>query len=706
MALITNNISGSSADSWRIGITGSVRIGNPGANPFPSMPGSDVDFFVSGSRGGKGTSGVSVFGGDAVVSGSLTIGTGSVTITSNDIQFNAFDTRIQSGSNGLTFFDAGNTGGVTLSSLVAGAGGGDVDGPASATDNAIARFDGTTGKLIQDTAGVTIDDTNNVVTSGSFITKTGGGAQAVSLSNGGVISGSSDLQAGGNLTVAGTSTLVGVVSASGDLAVNGGDITTTASSFSLINTSATTVNFAGDATSLNIGASSGVTTVNNNLTVKGDLYISGTVTTIDSTVTEIKDPVIGLGFSSGSIALAAGDRGFIGGIVGTGNNVAFVWSNANSSFVATKTSSSPTGSISTPVDITGLQPVRASRFDVGGNAAFISSSNGNDLSARGPGAVSIISTANRVVINPAAGFQTEFQFGGASHAELTASAGSARFGALAGRQLILSGSTLNFNAGPNGINLQRDGVPYGVISGSTGVGGGLRIAGGDTVVVAELTLSGSTVTIGANAGTTTIRGGTVVGDQTTQNLFNTVATTLNIGGAATSAVNIGGNGGTATIVNPTVTLSNATTLNVNGVNPTIAGTSVGTLTLFNANLTSVNAFGAATNINIGADGTGNLYLKNAATNISGSAVIAGNSTLGSDSTDKIYFSGSAASSLIPDSNNAYDLGSPSLRWRNMYTGDLHLRNERGDWTIIEEREFLSITNNHSGRRYKFVMEEI
>jgi hypothetical protein len=39
--------------------------------------------------------------------------------------------------------------------------GGDVVGPASATDNAIARFDGTTGKLIQNSV-VTMDDTGNI----------------------------------------------------------------------------------------------------------------------------------------------------------------------------------------------------------------------------------------------------------------------------------------------------------------------------------------------------------------------------------------------------------------------------------------------------------------------------------------------------------------------------------------------------------------
>ena len=38
---------------------------------------------------------------------------------------------------------------------------GDVVGPATATDNAVARFDGITGKLIQN-SGVIVDDTNNV----------------------------------------------------------------------------------------------------------------------------------------------------------------------------------------------------------------------------------------------------------------------------------------------------------------------------------------------------------------------------------------------------------------------------------------------------------------------------------------------------------------------------------------------------------------
>jgi hypothetical protein len=39
-----------------------------------------------------------------------------------------------------------------------GGGTGDVEGPASSTDNAVARFDGTTGKLLQDTANATLSD--------------------------------------------------------------------------------------------------------------------------------------------------------------------------------------------------------------------------------------------------------------------------------------------------------------------------------------------------------------------------------------------------------------------------------------------------------------------------------------------------------------------------------------------------------------------
>jgi len=55
----------------------------------------------------------------------------------------------------------------------------------------------------------------------------------------------------------------------GDIAVNGGDVTTSATTFNLVNGTATSVNFAGAATALVMGAATGITTVRNNLNVTG-----------------------------------------------------------------------------------------------------------------------------------------------------------------------------------------------------------------------------------------------------------------------------------------------------------------------------------------------------------------------------------------------------------------------------------------------------
>ena len=63
-------------------------------------------------------------------------------------------------------------------------------------------------------------------------------------------------------------------------------------------------------------------------------------------------------------------------------------------------------------------------------------------------------------------------------------------------------------------------------------------------------------------------------------------------------------------------------------------------------------------------------------------------------------------SVLPGDDISYNLGSESKRWANIYTGDLHLRNDRGDWTIIEEREYLSVRNNHTGKIYKMVLEPV
>jgi hypothetical protein len=92
--------------------------------------------------------------------GATSGGTGQNTYTTGQILY-------ASASNTLSKLNIGSSGQVlTVSGGIpswqnAGTGSGDVTGPASSTDNAIARFDSTTGKIIQN-SGVTIDDSNVV----------------------------------------------------------------------------------------------------------------------------------------------------------------------------------------------------------------------------------------------------------------------------------------------------------------------------------------------------------------------------------------------------------------------------------------------------------------------------------------------------------------------------------------------------------------
>ena len=104
------------------------------------------------------------------------------------------------------------------------------------------------------------------------------------------------------------------------------------------------------------------------------------------------------------------------------------------------------------------------------------------------------------------------------------------------------------------------------------------------------------VNMGANSGTMTIGNPTVVGTQTTQNLYNTTATTVNAFGAAT-AIDIGATSGTTSINN---NLDVDLDLNVDGGDIT---TNQSSFNLLNTNATTVNAFGAATTVNLGTANT-------------------------------------------------------------------------------------------------------
>ena len=80
------------------------------------------------------------------------------------------------------------------------------------------------------------------------------------------------------LTVTSTSSLIGDVTASGDIAVNGGDITSTATTFNLLNTTVTNANVLGAATRVVIGANSSGAALIRNPTILLGGTVTGTTT--------------------------------------------------------------------------------------------------------------------------------------------------------------------------------------------------------------------------------------------------------------------------------------------------------------------------------------------------------------------------------------------------------------------------------------------
>ncbi len=65
-----------------------------------------------------------------------------------------------------------------------------------------------------------------------------------------------------------------------------------------------------------------------------------------------------------------------------------------------------------------------------------------------------------------------------------------------------------------------------------------------------------------------------------------------------------------------------------------------------------------------------------------------------------------AAHLYPTATNTYDLGSTTVRWRNIYTQDLHLSNGIGDYTVVEGVENLYLVNNKTNKSFKFALIEV
>ena len=72
--------------------------------------------------------------------------------------------------------------------------------------------------------------------------------------------------------------------------------------------------------------------------------------------------------------------------------------------------------------------------------------------------------------------------------------------------------------------------------------------------------------------------------------------------------------------------------------------------------------------------------------------------------------------ILPNANGTRDLGASGTRWANVYSSDLDLSNEAkggntidgswGSYLIEEGEDNLYLTNRRSGKKYKFMLEEV
>ena len=120
------------------------------------------------------------------------------------------------------------------------------------------------------------------------------------------------------------------------------------------------------------------------------------------------------------------------------------------------------------------------------------------------------------------------------------------------------------------------------------------------------------------------------------------------------------------------------TVTISGSNILVTGNTtlgdqngVDTLTV-NGHITSSGNI-SASSLNIGGDATIDGNLSASSLNISGDATINGNLTFGNSTSDSVTFEAEISSSIIPDADNYWDLGSSGKEWKDLYIdGTAHI----------------------------------
>lgn len=158
--------------------------------------------------------------------------------------------------------------------------------------------------------------------------------------------------------------------------------------------------------------------------------------------------------------------------------------------------------------------------------------------------------------------------------------------------------------------------------------------------------------------------------------------------------NIEGN----TITSVTITNLTGTTATIQNISGSFTGSGIGLYDIPASGITGLElnriSEGAATasitvadgfRVNTNGEFTGSLIVTNDITasnmlltgnaNINGNIVLGGNITIGDSNSDFVTFSSEISSSIVPDIDNAFDLGDVGKIWRNLYVNNAFVNND-------------------------------
>jgi len=461
-----------------------------------------------------------------------------------------------------------------------------------------------------------------------------GAATTVNLGIAGA-SGTMNLMGGSASTGCTVDGTTGDFSCSGDLAVNGGDITTTSATGNLFQTNATTVNIGGASNTINLGGGSASTGCTLDATT-GNLVCTGTFNGVDVTQAFIQN-----GNSFGANA-----------VLGTNDNFSLSF----------ETNGTTQATLSTAGDLT----LNNDLYVIGttGLGTTASATSWLDIGAN-------TTTVAQLNLTPSAAIDVS-----------APNAGDLWFN---GTNLYFDDGTTTFDllAGSPCITCFHDG--------GDSFGGNAVLGTNDNFTLAFET-NGTTQATISTAGDLTLNNDLAVngGDLTTTagtfNLVNIGATTVNGFGAATT-VNLGIAGASGTMNLMGGDASTGCTLDGTTGDFSCTGTFNG-VDLGDVILQGGNTFG--TTVTIGTtdnfdldfitngvvamtiDNSQNVTINNDIT-VDGDSIFNSNVTLGDAAGDTITFNGTVDSDIDPFADNTYDLGSLSLRWRDLYLGPGSLR---------------------------------